>query len=870
MRALVDLTKCSLSDTGAIQAIESHISAQKEESLKSAKHSWDNWAYWSKCHESGRFHQMRKLYPMLTDEAIENRISRSIRLLRPSTLGSDKPYRLTLPDLLGQLSSMLLCEGRDGSIRVRTQHLALWQELILVVPPLLISAAFITDRIDPSIITSTRRSDQNILVRKLNNWLCDSTLPIDDDPFLDHLSETVGFDEMHMHLNGTTEAEKVWCDALERPKQVVGRLLSRPEGRDSGLSTKIGDGVAGLLLSEDSSLTAHRLMQRTLDAIELKALLLRSVASTYGISAGILSRPTSCTVTNYRSARIALLSSVCKKLSRTASEALQLVHIYHGVKSGNLDSSHHARIWRYALLRSQFCRLLVQQPLNRGFDQFQHITLNELREETERTYAERFRQIERGRQRAVDYVEGRFAPKASPKATADLIGQILRGYLEFLGEDPDGIATRARTLSYGSLAELLSRVREQEGREARVRPEHGEIARSSARRLRLGLVPHFIKQSSAKDRDSFYRTGSPRPRCRDAKLRMETDQRARALTSLIQCSPGLETLIRGVDAASNERHAGAEVFAPTYRRMRSAGISRFTYHAGEDFAHLASGLRAIAEAVLFLELDSGCRIGHGTAAGLSPKRWWRSVDGAVVMPAEDRLDDLVVARMLMLRSQLSSKQMPLIEAEINRLSMRIWDDPRVTPEVLSDAWELRALDPLVRATDRFDVDPQKRAEGRRHLLACERGPLAYSHFLRRHGVGATSSELQRTREEIVVFQDSDVLRSRDLRLFQHAVLKLLHERRIAIETLPSSNVRISIHDTYEHHHATYWLGARKDDVQAPVRVVVGTDDPGIFATSLRTEYAHLQRALEFHTKGRPLSPSDMIRRVAAESKLYRF
>ncbi|MGZ0118287.1 amidohydrolase family protein [Stenotrophomonas rhizophila] len=830
---------------------------------------------------------MRKLHPTLTDEAVENRIARSVRRLQSKTVSlangrqvgaveahsgsGSKQFRLSLPDLLGQLASTLLCEGRDGSIRVRTQHLSLWQDLILVVPPLLITSAFIADRIDPAVMNSPRYSDHQILNKKLSRWLCDSTLPIDDDPFLDHLSATEGFDETHMHLNGTTEAEKVWCDALERPQQVVGRLVLRPQGRDSGLATSIGDGVAGLLLQEDSTLTADKLMQRTLDAIELKTWLLQSLSLTTGKEAKPPGKPSVSTVTDYRSARNSLFaSSQASKLSRIGSEAWQLAIIYQGIKSGKLDSSHHAALWRYALLRSQFCRLLVQQSSNKGFDQFQHITLNELREETEKAYAERFRQIERGHQRAVAYVEGRFAPKASPKATADLVGQILRGYLEFLTEDASGTAAQRRPVAYGSLAELLARVREYESEDKCDWPTNAKCTETSTRRLRLGLVPHFIKQSNAKDRDAFYSSHTIRASCREAKLRLDTDQRARALVSLIQCTPGLEGLIRGVDAASNERHAGAEVFAPTYRRMRSAGVLRFTYHAGEDFAHLASGLRAIAEAVLFLELDSGCRVGHGTAAGLNPKRWWRSVGGAVVMAAEDRLDDLVVARMLLLRSHLSSKQMPLIEAEINRLSMRIWGDPRVTPEILADAWLLRSLDPLVRSTHRFDVDPQKRTEGLLHFSALHSEPLAYAHFLRRHGVGATAGELRCTREEIVVFQDSDVLRPRDLRLVQHAVLKLMHDRRIAIETLPSSNVRISIHETYEHHHATYWLGAAKSAPTVPVRVVVGTDDPGIFATSLRTEYAHLQRALEFQAREHRLNVGDILRRVSAESKLYRF
>lgn len=887
-RALVDLAKCAFADTDSILSLERTANDSSGMPLAWSYVKRDAGSAWARAHAAGRFRQMRRLYPVLTDEAVENQISRTLRRLQSSsstfwrqrgvsaspTGGSSTHSPLLLPELLARLAAMFLCEGRDGSIRVRIRHLSLWQDLILVVPPLLITSAFIAERIGPDQMNASTFADQQALVERFSRWFCDSTLPVDDDPFLDHLSTVEGFDETHMHLNGTTEAEKIWFDALERPQQVVGRLLARPLSRDSGLSVPIGDGVARLLLQEDGALSPDKLMQRTLDAVGLKAWLLQSVVSARGYS---LTRPVvgrdaaASVVTWYRQTLTALLPSpLVKEMSRVVREAWQLVLIYQGIALGHLGSNQQVALWHYALLRAQFCRLLVQQAPHKGFDQFQYITLNELREETEKTYAERFRQIERGHQRGVSYVEGRFAPKASPAATADLIGQILRGYLEFLSEDAKGHKQNASVGTYRSLSDLLQMVREHEEFAAPNDPARPRAPQRSSRRLRLGLVPHFIKQSNAKERDAFFNATHLRAACREAALRAETDQRARALVALIQMTSGLESLIRGIDAASNERHAGPEVFAPTYRRMRRAGIVRFTYHAGEDFAHLASGLRAMTEAVLFLDLSAGCRLGHGTAAGLNPKRWWRTTGGTVVMATEDRLDDLVVARELLLQARLAFEQLPLIDAEIHRLSMRIWDDPRLTPDLLASAWKLRSLDPLVRANDHVDVDPHRQAEALLHLSAIRTEPSVYAHFLRRHGINASAAELRRAREEVVVSMDSDVLRPRDLRLLQHVVLKLLHDRRVAIETLPSSNVRISIHENYEHHHAGYWLGAGKKMVPTPVRVVVGSDDPGIFATGLRNEYAHLQNSLESQAKDRGLDVGNVLRRICTEAKLYRF
>lgn len=893
---LVELATCIFSDIGSIETLERITSSSGTTALRFTYSQQKVVAEWGKSQAAGRMHQMRRVHPGATDEAVEHRIARALRRnaeeearartgcglsvgTRPSREASG--VNPTLPALLDRLASTFLCEGRDGSIRVRSRYLSTWQRLVLAVPPLLVCAAFIAARISYERLSTANYAEQCRLAERLNCWLCDSTLPVDDNPFLDHLRDTEGFNEMHMHLNGTTEAEKIWMDALERPQQVVGRLTGRSAlSSDSGLVVLIGNGVRRLLQQEDASLTPEKLLQRTLKAVELKTVLMEELRR--ADTCGTLSPRQHTNDTDmgaaYRHLRSSLLpQAVAGKLSRVAKEAWQLAAIFHGLRRPQTPSGLQVVMWHYGLLRAQFCRLLVQQSSQKGFDQFQYITLNELREESEKTFAERFRQIERGHQRDVHYLEGRFAPKASPDATASLIGQVVRGYLEFLAEDAQGRRTEYRALKpYESLSDLLRLVALHEGNSCNVMKGRTQLVSNvnsswiSDRRLRLGLVAHFIKQSNAQDREAFFGDSGVRPRCRDFRLRTETDQRARALVALIDRTPGLNALLRGIDAASNERHAGPEVFAPTYRRMRTAGLSRFTYHAGEDFAHLASGLRAIAEAVTFLEMDAGCRIGHGTAAGLSPKKWWKSVGGVVVMPTEERLDDLVLAREFFLRERIASDRLPLLDAEIHRLAMRIWNNPHITPQILIDAWRLRTLDPLVREAQASDVDRQKRLEALRHRDAKDHDPTAYAHFLRRHGTGADVNELRRAREDIVVSSASDVLRPSDLRLLQQSVLRLVHDRRIAIETLPSSNVRISIHDSYEDHHAGFWLGVGKKHANVPVDVVLGSDDPGIFATGLRNEYAHLLSMLESRRRGGDPSAEDVLRRVCATAKQYRF
>lgn len=884
---LVDYAKCALSNLDLLRAFE-HLSKSAPDRIDVAKHyTQEQQGTLNEAHCMGRFVQMRRLHPALTDEGAENRIARIVKRLNDRTvlpdqypgslrLGcpqkpqkeSDENLNGNLPELLSCLGEMFLCEGNDGSIRVRTRLLEPWQDLVLVVPPLLITSAWMAQRLHFSDTTPSSDELQRT-VDRMKAWLCDSTLPVDDDPFLDHLCRTEGLDETHLHLNGTTEAEKVWCDALERPEQVVGGLTAKTIKPDSGIKVLIGNGVKRLLLQEDIDLTPERLMQRVKDAAALKARLLNHS------TAKVVPTFDESSVAAYRRAQENCLRRISSQTPKVVKEAWQLVALFKGFNENRTDNTGGLLFWHYTLLRAQFCRLLIQQSNQKGFDQFQSITLNELREATEKDYAERFRQIERGQQQSVDFLEGRFTPKMTPDDTAILLGRILRGYLEFLGEGvvrPDGVMRKVR--EYRSLSDLLGHVRRLEvgdgqlPESSREHPSHGHIPRSS-RRLRLGLVPHFVKQTHKDEREDFFDGTKLRAICRDAKVRRESDQRARALVALIQRTPGLETLIRGIDAASNERHAGPEVFAPVFRRMRHAGIRRFTYHAGEDFGHIVSGIRAIHEAVVYLDFDAGCRIGHGTASGLDPKAWWQAVSDYVVMPAEERLDDLVFAREILLSTRTYIDRLPLIEAEIQRLSMKIWNEPHITPDLLAEAWKLRSLDPLAQNVSVEDVDPNRRFEARCFASARQRNSNALKLFLRRHGIEAKGEELKAAREDVVISQENDVLRPKVIRALQNAVLRLLRERSIAIETLPSSNLRISIHKCYKDHHARNWLGLGKKPVEGPVSVVIGSDDPGIFATGLRLEYAHLSRMLHTHVMS-PESAKELLRRMCVEAKQYRF
>jgi len=69
----------------------------------------------------------------------------------------------------------------------------------------------------------------------------------------------------------------------------------------------------------------------------------------------------------------------------------------------------------------------------------------------------------------------------------------------------------------------------------------------------------------------------------------------------------------------------------------------------------------------------------------------------------------------------------------------------------------------------------------------------------------------------------------------------VREGKVIVETLPSSNVRISQYQGFDEHHAQRWMRIPGHLVEGDpsISVALGSDDPGIFAADLRGEFYQL-------------------------------
>lgn len=148
---------------------------------------------------------------------------------------------------------------------------------------------------------------------------------------------------------------------------------------------------------------------------------------------------------------------------------------------------------------------------------------------------------------------------------------------------------------------------------------------------------------------------------------------------------------RGLDVAGDENALKIEWFAPVLRWLRSGFKSRpdgerastgfhLSIHAGEDYAHPASGMRHIDETVRFCEMREGDRLGHALALGIEPKQW-AARQGEMMLPLDEHLDNLVWlwhhASILSGILPLAQQVLPLFERRIARFwrLSRWWQVP---------------------------------------------------------------------------------------------------------------------------------------------------------------------------------------------------
>lgn len=358
----------------------------------------------------------------------------------------------------------------------------------------------------------------------------------------------------------------------------------------------------------------------------------------------------------------------------------------------------------------------------------------------------------------------------------------------------------------------------------------GEFTTENSLNERLTFVVHFLKSKCEKNN-------------RYSEMRKNLRQQAGVLMKDVigeEKRRGIRHRIVGIDAAGGETNTRPEVFAHLYRYCKRCGMKNFTYHVGEDFYDLTEGLRSIEEAVRFLQIGEGNRLGHCLALGMDAKRYYEERHGVVIMPRQVLLDNMV---WLLKQAELFCLCVPheikeYLNSEIIRLyelieykssfnmdsyyrSMLLRGDDFEKYEKCCSDWNVTTFD-----------DSQQAIDARKDEGACI---LRDAYF---NDKSVYEKGFLQTEEFKIPYRYEKLIKK-----LQDRMIKWIKTKNICIETNPTSNVRIGGLGKYEDLPLFRLAGISKRPNRR-VMVSVNTDDKGIFATSLYRELALLSLALK--------------------------
>lgn len=361
----------------------------------------------------------------------------------------------------------------------------------------------------------------------------------------------------------------------------------------------------------------------------------------------------------------------------------------------------------------------------------------------------------------------------------------------------------------------------------------------------VGLIVHLRKEAerTTAKRSSRRRSSDGLPRgARYARWYRDREAEVQAIVRALQQSPELLLLLRGIDVAGREvavpwwpivgliqrlRDASEEAVVLARQRLPGCELHplRATYHAGEDFRRLVSGLRSMHELLEFGMLRQGERIGHGIALGVDVSDWILR-NPVSFQPREERLWDLAWELRRYERGEVPAVagRVAYLHGEMRQLGEEIFRTKVGVEDLMTLRRDLH--DPELLAEHGY---PMSFTETERESLL--------GVWLWNPGVWADARKPIQVRtlpsEEAVLCESQRFLAAE------------LSRHEITLEACPSSNLLVSDGAGIEGHHALRLRARAREagDGGMSVFVSVSSDDPLAFHAALAHEFEQLYAAL---------------------------
>lgn len=423
----------------------------------------------------------------------------------------------------------------------------------------------------------------------------------------------------------------------------------------------------------------------------------------------------------------------------------------------------------------------------------------------------------------------------------------------------------------------------------------------------LGIVYHFIKQEDSglnskcwlKYGNGMYSEDGGFMHYQGLRLRLESQ--INIIKRMRFEIPGMDEFIVGIDAASSENDAEPWVFAPVYRSARN-GMNPFlnsrnrkikslgyTFHAGEDFRHILTGLRRIDEVVEHFGYKAGDRIGHGIALGVNVSKWCQS-NPSVVMPRIEYLENLLwiwgLCKQVNISSQIDERYLErTIMEQAQRIYKRIdgitvfelwgayqdkFKDYSVDSQFLGGR-SVSNCDELLRR-ERFEYS--KDINQGETLFCCEVDSMYKQTWNREKLKLAYNCKVYLKRMYEVVHIDVEERQIEIIEEVQKLVVINMAKKGIIVETNPTSNRAIGEVEHIFNHYISNLSKSDFDDEaddQEAMITTINSDDPSVFQTNLSAEFAYIYYAMlnKGYSRKKILTWIDNIREYGMQTSFIR-
>jgi len=376
--------------------------------------------------------------------------------------------------------------------------------------------------------------------------------------------------------------------------------------------------------------------------------------------------------------------------------------------------------------------------------------------------------------------------------------------------------------------------------------------KSATHEHEAGIVYHLTRAND---------DGPPRSRAAFRRLFGNLRRQANIVRNALEWNPFLLDTIRGLDLAGLERDGPLWLAAPFLHELHERSILlgakvglpplRLTLHVGEDFGHLASGLRAISEPFDWRLITRGDRLGHARALGVDVERWCREHPCVPVRRWARMLD---LAWMLATLADSSPPAEPGIDAQS---IFRAKDEAHRHLRSLGveDASE-QTLVQLYRDV----LSDHRRIPSIIEGLLTPPSTPAFQLF-RRHVEG---DPVLHEVIEIPTVPDIGWMLA-----LQKTLLRRLSRWHTAIEINPSSNLVIGARESFldQPHFRIHPLDGHDT---CPPPVTINTDDPLTFATSLGDEFAYTWAGIVIDGRETPARARSWLQEAANAAWRARF